>query len=154
MDQSKLTQHQKNIISKITGDKDDIELELEKQEKLFDVEINERNSKIDHLEGMVDKYKKVIDKVDTNIKQIIHHKLPQEFNMKIMAVEKKLKREKDAKNKLQDELRACRREMLEKETQYKRQVAQTKNQELKAFGEWDLNKYQTNQENFRNSAFN
>ena len=72
-----------------------------------------------------------------------------------MAVEKKLKREKDAKNKLQEELRACRREMLEKETQYKRQLATAKNQELKAFGEWDLNKYQTtNQENFRNSAFN
>ena len=74
------------MIFKLTGEKEDLELEFEKQDKLFDVELNERNNKIKHLETMIEKYKKVIDKIDSNIKQ-----LPQEFAIKLMAVEKKLK---------------------------------------------------------------
>lgn len=126
----KLVQNQKNMIAKQAGEREDLELELEKQEKLYEVEINDRNTKIEHLEDMVEKYKKVMEKVDLNIKQIIQHKLPQEFSLKLMAVEKKLKRERDTKEKLQDDYRKLKREFMEKESQWKRQIITAKNQEL------------------------
>lgn len=108
---------------------------------------NKEKSQINHLQGMVEKYKKVIDKVDLNLKQI-----QQEFTVKLMAVEKKLKREKESKNKISDENKTLKREILEKETQWKRQFASFKNQELKVLGEWDMNSFQSNPEvNFKKS---
>lgn len=134
----KLIQSQKSMRSKLASQKDDMALDFEKQEKLMEVEITDRNAKIEHLQDMLYKYKKVIDKVDSNLKQ-----LPQEFAIKLMVVEKKLKREREAKSKAQDEIKALKREILEKESQIKRYSTTTKNQELKAFVEWDMNSFQS-----------
>lgn len=128
---SKQVQHQKSLIFKQAGEKEDLNLELEKQAKLFEVEINERDNKIKHLQTMIEKYKKI----DASFKQ-----LQQEFAMKLMVLEKKNKRERESKLKVQEELKLIKRELLEKESQWKRQVSAIKNQELKAFTEWDLNK--------------
>lgn len=137
-----------NVIFKQASEKEDLSLELEKQEKLYEVEIAERDNKIKHLDGMIDKYKKVIDKIDANFKQ-----LPQEFAIKLMSVEKKLKREKESKFKAQEEVKRLKRELLDKETQWKRQVSAVKNQELKVFAEWDMNCMHTHlDENFRKSG--
>ena len=80
------------MITKLAADKDDYALELEKQQKLFEVSINEKNSKIENLQVMIEKYKKVIDKADEKLKQ-----LPQEFALELMTVKKKLKRDKEGK---------------------------------------------------------
>ena len=41
----------------------------------------------------------------------------------------------------QQEIRKLKRELLEKELQWKRQIASIKNQEVKAFTEWDMNSF-------------
>lgn len=89
-DKSKLVHHQKSMINKLASEKDDFALELEKQQKLFEVSINEKNNKIEHLKVMIEKYKKVVDKADEKLKQ-----LPQEFALEMMTVKKKLKRDKE-----------------------------------------------------------
>ena len=86
---AKIVNQQKGMINKLACEKDDLALELERQEKMFDVSLNEKNSKIQHLQIMIDKYKKVIDKADDKLK-----KLPQEFALELMTVKKKVKREK------------------------------------------------------------
>mmetsp|Transcript_32865 Transcript_32865/g.29164 ORF Transcript_32865/g.29164 Transcript_32865/m.29164 type:complete len:108 (+) Transcript_32865:181-504(+) len=98
-------------------------------------------NKNEHLQVMIGKYKKVIDKADEKLKQ-----LPQEFTLEMLSMKKKLKREKDAAS--QQEIRKLKRELLEKELLWKRQLANIKNQEVKAFTEWDLNSYHSHpQEN-------
>jgi CII-binding regulator of phage lambda lysogenization HflD len=124
-------------------------LDLEKQTKLIGVEMNNKNTKIEHLQHMIEKYKKVVEKVDVNLKQ-----LPQEFGIKLMSVEKKLKREKEAKNKAVEEIKKLKRDLLEKETQVKRQAAIVKNSELKAFTEWDMNNYSSTHNHLKKSLNN
>ncbi|CAI2361521.1 unnamed protein product [Moneuplotes crassus] len=135
-DKSKLVHHQKSMINKLASEKDDFALELEKQQKLFEVSINEKNSKIEHLKVMIEKYKKVVDKADEKLKQ-----LPQEFALEMMTVKKKLKRDKEA----QEEIRKLKRELLEKELEWKRQISNFKSQEVKApLTEWDMNSFNSN----------
>ena len=75
------------------------------------------------------------NKIDSSFKN-----LQQEFAIKLMALEKKQKRERESKQKAQEEVKILKRELLEKESQWKRQASMMKNQELKALTEWDLNK--------------
>lgn len=131
-------QSQKAMINKLVSEKDNLALDGEKHEKLFEVAINERNNKIEHLQNMIEKYKKVINKVDINLKQ-----LPQEFASKLLAVEKKLKREKEGKIMIQEEVKRLKRELLERESQFKRHFATMKNQELKVLSELDMNSFQS-----------
>lgn len=150
-EKTKLAKQQKDMICRLAAEKEELGLELEKQHKLNEVEVGERNAKITHLQTMMERYKNVIEKVDQNLKQ-----LPQEFAIKLMSVEKKLKREKESKLKAQDEVKRLKRELLEKESQWKRQFATVKNQELKAFAEWDMNSFhtQTDDPKFRKSFIN
>lgn len=150
-EKTKLAKQQKDMICRLAGEKEELGLELEKQHKLHEVEVGERNGRITHLQTMMERYKSVIEKVDQNLKQ-----LPQEFAVKLMSVEKKLKREREAKVKAQDEVKRLKRELLEKESQWKRQYATVKNQELKAFAEWDMNSFhtQTDDPKFRKSFIN
>jgi chromosome segregation ATPase len=137
-EKNRYLQNQKAMLNKLTSNQDDTALDMEKNEKLFEVAINERNNKVKHLQDMIDKYKKVIDKVDANLKQ-----LPQEFASKLLAVEKKLKREREGKMVYQEEVKALKRELLDKESQFKRHFATLKNQELKVLSEWDMNCYKS-----------
>jgi len=149
VEKNNLIKQQKHMIWNLAEEKEELALDLEKQTKLIGVEMNNKNTKIEHLQHMIEKYKKVVEKVDVNLKQ-----LPQEFGIKLMSVEKKLKREKEAKNKAVEEIKKLKRDLLEKETQVKRQAAIVKNSELKAFTEWDMNNYSSTHNHLKKSLNN
>ena len=48
-----------------------------------------------------------------------------------------------------------KREILEKESQWKKQFTSVKNQELKAFNEWDMNSFQSQPDDkYRKTSYN
>ena len=95
------------------------------------MEVKQKDKKITHLEDMIKKY------------HIKAEYLTKNYTESFTSIEKKIKRQKEAKNKLQDENKKLKRELLEKDMFWKRQLTLVKIKEINTLGEWDMNSYQT-----------